>query len=227
MSWGDFFSFFAFSVRSPSFELLSYSDFGTFLVIPNIQVNMMKEKKIFFLNRHTMCTDRYECWQKKTPRLNFVVAFRCFTRNMKNFFCRRTLENCFFFSFFSYARAGSCQIILISFFLDKTLLCLMINCTCVPYRKVSWLNINTGFSSVLLFGSCISILSNGTNGRKRMRHSNSIESRVFYFGFFFQKRIVYILWNPISENSIYLEMNLPYRNGVNKLYYSWNPGAHH
>lgn len=63
MSWGDFFSFFAFSVRSPSFELLSYSDFGTFLVIPNIQVNcaMMKEKKNIFLNRHTMCTDRYEC----------------------------------------------------------------------------------------------------------------------------------------------------------------------
>lgn len=185
MGW--FFPFFAFSVRSPSFELLSYSDFGTFLVIPNIQVNMMKEKKYFSEPAHDVHRPIWMLTEKKSPRLNFVVAFRCFTRNMKNFFCRRTLENCFFFSFFSYARAGSCQIILISFFLDKTLLCLMINCTCVPYRKVSWLNINTGFSSVLLFGSCISILSNGTNRRKRMRHSNSIESRVFYFVFFFKK----------------------------------------
>lgn len=82
--------------HSNYFHILILALFSLFQIFKWI---WWRKKKNIFLNRHTMCTDRYECWQKKTPRLNFVVAFRCFTRNMKNFFCRRTLENCFFFLF--------------------------------------------------------------------------------------------------------------------------------
>lgn len=143
------------------------------------------KKKIFFWTGTRCAQTDMNVDRKKLPGWTLLSHSDVLQEIWKTFSAVVHSKIVFFFSFFSYARAGSCQIILISFFLDKTLLCLMINCTCVPYRKVSWLNINTGFSSVLLFGSCISILSNGTNGRKRMRHSNSIESKVFYFGFFF------------------------------------------
>lgn len=39
---------------------------------------------LFFRSRHTICTDQTEFWQRKNAWMNFAVAFRCSTRNMKN-----------------------------------------------------------------------------------------------------------------------------------------------
>lgn len=188
MSWGDFFHSFLFRYVLPHsnyFHILILALFSLFQIFKWI---WWRKKKYFFWTG-TRCaqTDMNVDRKKKLPGWTLLSHSDVLQEIWKTFSAVVHSKIVFFFSFFSYARAGSCQIILISFFLYQTLLCLMINCTCVPYRKVSWLNINTGFSSVLLFGSCISILSDGTNGRKRMRRSNSIESRVFYFVFFFKK----------------------------------------
>lgn len=82
---GVIFSFFVFLVRSPYFELLSYPDYGTFLVIPNILTTVLWWWKSFFSGADTRSAQtKLNVDKEKNAWMNFAVAFRCSTRNMKN-----------------------------------------------------------------------------------------------------------------------------------------------
>lgn len=89
-----FFPLFSFSVGSLSLLHCILFDFGTFLFHSTAQVKWSKPKNMTGTRYGTGQIDKVN---EKKNWLNFVAAFRCWTRKTKNFFMRRTRETAFSF----------------------------------------------------------------------------------------------------------------------------------